>query len=127
MKKWQWVVTICLLVMNATILIYQRNWVALMWELGCAFYLHQAVKALNLAEDLKAVICDLGKRDLYKQMTEAEKKAECYLANCNKALKKMVLLKNLNKSLFRKIEELTKINLHQAEVIKNLKKKHNVE
>ena len=127
MKKWQWIVTICLLVTNAIILICQRNWAALIWELGCAFYLYQTLRALNLAEGLKAVICDLGKRDLCRQMMEAEKKAECYLANCNKALKKMIMLKNLNKSLFRKIEELTKINLHQAEVIKNLKKKHNVE
>lgn len=127
MKKWQWIVTICLLVTNAIILIYQRNWAALIWELSCAFCLYQALKALNLVEGLKVVIYDLGKRDLYRQTIEAEKKAECYLANCNKALKKMIMLKNLNKSLFRKIEELTKINLKQAETIKNLRRKRNVE
>ncbi|MBO7323708.1 MAG: hypothetical protein J6U51_09030 [Bacteroidales bacterium] len=55
------------------------------------------------------------------------KMLHCYRVNCERALRKMMMLKNLNKSLFRKIEELTKINLHQAEVIKNLKKKHNVE
>ena len=126
MKKRQWIVTICLFVINSILLIQQRNWVALIWELGCAFCLYHAFKALILAERQSEIIYDLSHSDSYRAVAEAEKKAECYLANNSRALKKMLMLKNLNKSLFRKIEELTKINLHQAEVIKNLKKKHNV-
>lgn len=134
MKKWQKVVTIGIFVINAILLIYQRNWAALLWELGCAFFLyqtyremHRAYRCYKLNVELNEFIRDLNNSDSCKAVFEAEKKAECYLANCNKALKKMMMLKNLNKSLFRKIEELTKINLHQAEVIKNLKKKRNVE
>lgn len=134
MKKWQWIVTICLLVTNAILLIYQRNWAALIWELGCAFFLYTTYKIQELNDYIIGVLhaqtlhfneC-VGK-DYELELSKAEKIAECCRANCERALKKMLMLKNLNKSLFRKIEELTKINLHQAEVIKNLKKKRNVE
>lgn len=134
MKKWQIIVTICLLVINAILLIYLRNWAALLWELGCAFFLYQTFREMHRAYrchklniELNEFIHNLTQHDSYKQLIKAEKIAECCRVNCERALKRMMMLKNLNKSLFRKIEELTKINLKQAETIKNLRRKRDVE
>ena len=124
MKRWQKIVTICLLVISAILLIYQRNWVALIWEIGCAYFLFESYKWMDKCKEIvENYIKHIPVIDYQRQT----KMLHCYRVNCERALRKMMMLKNLNKSLFRKIEELTKINLHQAEVIKNLKKKHNVE
>ena len=134
MKKWQWIVTICLLVINAILLIYQRNWAALIWELGCAFFLVTIYKILELNDYIIGVLHaqtlrfnDYVGKDYELELSKAEKIVECCRVNCERALKKMIMLKNLNKSLFLKIEELTEINLKQAKFIKILKKKYDVE
>lgn len=132
MKKWQWIVTICLLVINAILLIYLRNWVALIWEIGCAFFLFTTHKILELNEYIIGILHaqnnrfnELIGKDHELELSRAEKIAECCRVNCERALRKMMILKNLNKSLFLKIEELTEINLKQADTIKKLRRKNN--
>lgn len=134
MKKWQKVVTIGLFVINTILLINSRNWVALIWEIGCAFFLFTTYKIQELNEYLIGILHaqnnrfnELIGKDHELELSRAEKIAECCRVNCERALKKMMMLKNLNKSLFRKIEELTKINLKQAEIIKSLRRKRDVE
>lgn len=131
MKKWQWIVTICLLVANAIILIYQRNWTALMWESGCAFFLHQSLAVQKIKNECFKTLFEqsdfirkLTQQDTYKQLIEAERKAECYLANCDKALKKMTTLKNLNEGLFETINDLRRQVAERDLTIKELRKKH---
>lgn len=132
MKRWQKIVTICLLVINAILLIYQRNWVALIWEIGCAFFLFTTYKIQELNEYIIGILHaqnnrfnELIGKDHELELSRAEKIAECCRVNCERALRKMMMLKNLNKSLFLKIEELTEINLKQADTIKKLRRKNN--
>ena len=131
MKKWQKIVTICLLVANAIILIYQRNWTALIWEFGCAYFLYltfkemdRAYECVKLNIELNEFIHYLTQHDSYKQLIEAERKSECYLANCNRALKKMITLKKLNAGLFETIRELKEKIAYKNLIIKELKKKN---
>jgi hypothetical protein len=119
-------------VINAILLIYQRNWVALIWEIGCAFFLFTTYKIQELNEYIIGILHaqnnrfnELIGKDHELELSRAEKIAECCRVNCERALRKMMMLKNLNKSLFLKIEELTEINLKQADTIKKLRRKNN--
>ena len=107
MKKWQMVVTIGLFVINAILLIYSRNLVALIWEIGCAFFLFTTYKIQELNDYIIGVLHaqtlrfnEFAGKDHELELSKAEKIAECCRVNCERALKKMMmLLKILKKDL----------------------------
>lgn len=109
MKKWmKWVLAI-MCVANAALYIADGNWSALLWMIFACLCLHN-ISQLNkhvenyhsiievqnsYIEDADEHINYLVGLDMFKEL----KKAECWRANCERALKNMVALKEENKQL----------------------------
>lgn len=126
MKKWmKWVLGITMIA-NGVLFVIDRNLCALLWLICCGLWIWIADSKEKIIKMKDAIIEMqderqrlLVSRDAVREM----KNAECWRANCERAMKKMMILKNLNKSLFVKIEELNKLCINQSNVIKTLRTK----
>lgn len=107
-------------VANGALFIVGGNWSALLWMIFACLCLyivvlldthlgrcHDVIKEqYSYIEDADEHINYLVGLDMFKEL----KKAECWRANCERALKNMSMLKTLNKGLMRDNQQLRKEN-----------------